>query len=81
MAKRPPAEISFEAEINNLTNLIKQIEGQELSLADSLEAFERGISLIKMLQTHLEDSEQKVTVLASEHPTQGDQDQAKDPLE
>ena len=42
------------------------MENGELSLEDSLKAFERGIKLTRECQTALKDAEQKVQVLINE---------------
>jgi exodeoxyribonuclease VII small subunit len=57
--KAPDLENSI-AEINTL---IEQMDQGELSLEQSLEKFERGITLIKHCQKVLQDAEQKVQIL------------------
>jgi exodeoxyribonuclease VII small subunit len=57
--KLPSLEFSL-AEINTL---IEQMEHGELSLEQSLERFERGITLIKHAQKILLEAEHKVQIL------------------
>jgi exodeoxyribonuclease VII small subunit len=57
--KGPDLENSI-AEINSL---IEQMEQGELSLEQSLDKFERGITLIKHCQKVLQEAEQKVQIL------------------
>jgi exodeoxyribonuclease VII small subunit len=58
-SKAPDLENSI-AEINTL---IEQMEQGELSLEQSLEKFERGITLIKHCQKVLQEAERKVQIL------------------
>jgi exodeoxyribonuclease VII small subunit len=57
--KTPDLETSI-AEINTL---IEQMEQGELTLEQSLERFQRGVSLIKHCQKVLQEAEQKVQIL------------------
>tara|TARA_B110000285_G_scaffold138352_1_gene154905 strand:- start:3655 stop:3900 length:246 start_codon:yes stop_codon:yes gene_type:complete len=54
---------NFEASLAELEALVKQMEQGDLTLEDSLAAFERGISLTRGCQTALAQAEQKVNVL------------------
>lgn len=58
-AKLPDLETS----LIEITTLIEQMEQGELSLEQSLNSFERGITLIKHAQKLLQEAEQKVQVL------------------
>ena len=60
-AKLPDLENSL-SEINSL---VEQMEGDKLTLEQSLTHFERGITLIKHAQTILNEAEQKVQLLIS----------------
>lgn len=44
------------------------MEGGELSLEDSLSAFERGIALTRSCQQALQAAEQKVEILTAQNP-------------
>lgn len=61
MAKTKPA--SFEQSLQTLEQLVKQMDSGELSLEASLEAFEKGIGLIRQCQQQLQQAEQKVQQL------------------
>jgi exodeoxyribonuclease VII small subunit len=54
---------NFEASLAELESLVQQMEQGDLTLEDSLAAFERGISLTRGCQTALAQAEQKVNVL------------------
>jgi exodeoxyribonuclease VII small subunit len=54
---------NFEASLAELEALVQQMEQGDLTLENSLAAFERGISLTRGCQTALAQAEQKVNVL------------------
>ena len=66
MTKKDNKEFNFEKALENLEELVSSMENGELSLEDSLKAFERGIKLTRECQTALKDAEQKVQVLINE---------------
>nr|MDH2561119.1 exodeoxyribonuclease VII small subunit [Pseudomonas sp. Hg5Tf] len=57
------ASIDFEQSLADLQALVERLENGELSLEDSLTAFEQGISLTRDCQSALVQAEQKVQVL------------------
>lgn len=61
MAKAKTA--SFEQSLETLEQLVKQMDSGDLTLEASLEAFEKGIGLIRQCQTQLQQAEQKVQQL------------------
>ncbi len=54
---------NFEDSLAELETLVQQMEQGDLTLEDSLAAFERGISLTRGCQSALAQAEQKVNVL------------------
>ena len=60
---RKKAAIDFEQSLADLQVLVERLENGELSLEDSLTAFEQGISLTRDCQAALTLAEQKVQVL------------------
>jgi exodeoxyribonuclease VII small subunit len=56
-------KIDFEASLEQLEKLVEDMEDGELSLEDSLRAFEKGIKLTRECQQALADAEQKVQLL------------------
>lgn len=57
------SEVTFEAALVELESLVEQMETGELSLDESLKAFERGVKLTRHCQAALETAELKVKVL------------------
>ena len=55
--------INFEKTFTELEDLVKKMEGGDLSLEESLKYFERGILLTKNCQQALNKAEQKVKIL------------------
>jgi len=56
-------DIAFEAAMAELETLVEKMETGELSLEESLAAFERGVKLTRHCQTALKAAELKVKVL------------------
>lgn len=56
----------FEKSLQELESLVSQLEEGELSLEESLTAFENGIKLTRECQQHLAEAEQKVALLSGE---------------
>ena len=67
MAKRNQPDFNFEKALENLEEIVSSMESGELTLEDSLKAFETGIKLTRECQTALKDAEQKVRVLLNEN--------------
>ena len=55
--------VSFEEALEALNQTVKAMESGDLSLEDSLEAFEKGIALVRDCQQSLDKAEQKVEKL------------------
>ncbi|MDU9391183.1 exodeoxyribonuclease VII small subunit [Pseudomonas japonica] len=60
---RKKAAIDFEQSLADLQALVERLENGELSLEDSLTAFEQGIRLTRDCQGALTQAEQKVQIL------------------
>lgn len=60
---RKKASLDFEQSLTDLQNLVERLENGELSLEDSLAAFEQGIRLTRDCQAALAQAEQKVQIL------------------
>lgn len=65
----------FEASLEQLEALVNAMEDGELSLEESLEAFEKGIRLTRECQQALQKAEQKVQYLLGEEEAPRDDDQ------
>jgi exodeoxyribonuclease VII small subunit len=56
-------ERKYEEELADLEAIVAQIDSGELSLEDSIGAFERGIALVRSLNQKLDEVERRVEVL------------------
>jgi exodeoxyribonuclease VII small subunit len=53
----------FETALKKLEDVVKRLEGGDLSLDDSLKAFEEGVKCAEICTKRLNEAEQKVEVL------------------
>jgi len=60
------AEKKFEEAMGRLEEIVQGLEGGDLSLSESLQAFEEGMDLAKFCAGELEAAEKKVTLLVKE---------------
>ena len=58
--------INLERLLNELEVIVNKMESDDLNVEDSLESYEKGISLIKNAQSKLKKIEQKVEILSKE---------------
>ncbi len=58
-----PREFSFEKSLTDLEQIVNRMESGQLTLEESLAAFEKGVSLTRECQTALDQAEQKVQLL------------------
>lgn len=73
MAKKD-TELDFESSLETLESLVERMESGELSLEDSLSAFEQGIQLTKNCQKALKEAEQRVKILIEQNGSEELQD-------
>ncbi|MBT5718730.1 exodeoxyribonuclease VII small subunit [Gammaproteobacteria bacterium] len=67
MTKKKQATFDFEQALENLEELVSSMEDGELTLEESLQAFEKGIKLTRECQSALKNAEQKVQLLLNEN--------------
>jgi exodeoxyribonuclease VII small subunit len=60
----------FEDSLAELEKLVSQLERGDISLEESLTAFERGVALTRTCQQALQQAEQKVQILLDKNGTQ-----------
>lgn len=60
-------ELSFEQSLADLEALVSKMEQGDLSLNESLTAFEQGVQLTRECQTMLDQAQQKVQVLTEKN--------------
>ena len=57
------ADLDFETALADLESLVESMEAGEMSLEESLQAFERGVKLTRHCQVALKSAELKVKTL------------------
>ncbi len=62
-AKSAEGAAKFEDQLENLEDIVTRIDSGELSLEESIEAFERGVGLVRSLNHKLDEVERRVEVL------------------
>jgi exodeoxyribonuclease VII small subunit len=70
---RKPKLPDLETSLAEINTLIEKMEKGELTLEQSLDCFERGITLIKNSQKILQEAEQKVQILLNNQTLQADE--------
>ena len=73
--KNETLEISFEQAIEDLTGIVNKIETGQVSLAESLEQYEKGMAMIKHCRGILLDAEKRIEQIA-ENEEQKETDEA-----
>ncbi|MDQ6973926.1 MAG: exodeoxyribonuclease VII small subunit [Mariprofundaceae bacterium] len=56
-------KLSFEEALNEMTALVEKLESGQMSLEDSVEAFEQGVTLSRHCELLLDKAEQRLDVL------------------
>jgi exodeoxyribonuclease VII small subunit len=65
MTKSPKTE-TFEGSLTALEELVRELEGGDKGLEESLALFEKGVALAKELTKRLEEAKTKVEALAAD---------------
>lgn len=63
---KPVEELSFREAMDELDAIVGVLESNSLELEDSLKGYERGVALLRALQSRLAEAQQKVDVLMGE---------------
>ena len=66
MAKKDQPNKKFETALEELEQVVEQLESGDLSLEDSLAAFEKGVGLVKLCNQKLTEVEKKVELLVKD---------------
>jgi len=56
----------FNKGLTELEQIVKKMDSTDLSLDESLKLFEKGVSLTKLCQKALQDSEKKISLLIND---------------
>jgi exodeoxyribonuclease VII small subunit len=59
-------KLSLESTLTQLTATLTRLEDEQISLSDSLSAFEDGLKLVREAQAELQAAEQRVAILTEE---------------
>jgi len=65
MSQKKNEPASFEESLSELEALVERMESGDLTLEESLGAFEHGIALTRSCQKSLQAAEQKVEILTA----------------
>jgi exodeoxyribonuclease VII small subunit len=60
------SQLKFGEALDELDAIVEELERGELELEESIDQYQRGVDLLKALQTKLSDAQQKVTMLIGE---------------
>lgn len=63
MSTSPHGPQAFEQALDELDALVRKLESGEMSLEDSLGAYERGVALYRQCQSALEQAELRIRLL------------------
>ncbi|MDQ6977270.1 MAG: exodeoxyribonuclease VII small subunit [Ghiorsea sp.] len=63
MSNQDKQELSFEQALQGLTSMVEKLESGQLSLEESVKAFEEGVKLTRQCEKLLDDAEQRLQVL------------------
>ena len=73
--KEEVENLSFEQSIESLTEIVENIETGRVSLAESLEQYEKGMAMINHCRNILLDAEKRIEKIAD---SQDDEEDAED---
>jgi len=60
---------NFETNLKQLEEIVRALEGSDISLEEMLSLFEKGIHLTKECTQALDEAEQKITILMKNRDT------------
>ena len=66
MTQSDSSNTKFESALEDLELIVEQLETGELSLEDSLTAFEKGVGLVKFCNQKLSEVEKKIELLVKD---------------
>jgi exodeoxyribonuclease VII small subunit len=64
------SKMSFEEAIKELTSIVSKIEQGQIPLQDSLEQYERGMTLIKHCRGILQQAEKRIEKISAEEKSE-----------
>jgi len=79
--KSETLDISFEQAIEDLTGIVNRIETGQVSLAESLEQYEKGMAMIKHCRGILLDAEKRIEQITGDESDDDTEDDEADDSE
>jgi exodeoxyribonuclease VII small subunit len=73
------SKLSFEDSIKHLKEIVEQIEQGEIPLQDSLDQYEKGMTLIKHCRTILQQAEKRIEKISKEEAAEETGEEAAPP--
>ncbi len=64
--KNPEIQLNYEEAIAELECIVRQMESENLPLAQALTAYKRGAELLKICQQSLSDAEQQIRIVSED---------------
>ncbi|MDR3315259.1 MAG: exodeoxyribonuclease VII small subunit [Coriobacteriales bacterium] len=68
----PISDMTFKEMSEELEYIVRALEGNQFELEESLKHYERGVCLLRSMQTQLVEVQQKVTTLLGELEPESD---------
>lgn len=59
--------MNFAEKMDELEKILRDLEGDSLSLDSALAEYERGVALVRECRAYLEDAQKKITMLSQEY--------------
>ena len=59
--------MNFAEKMDELEKILRDLEGDSLTLDSALAEYERGVALVRECRAYLEDAQKKITMLYQEY--------------
>lgn len=59
--------MNFAEKMDELEKILRDLEGDSLTLDSALAEYERGVALVRECRAYLEDAQKKITMLSQEY--------------
>lgn len=66
-AKKPTAELNFEAAMDRLEAIVDEMESGKMMLEELIVRYEEGMKLVKTCQERLASAEQRIEIITRSH--------------
>src|SRR5947209_9951748 len=66
-AKKPSAELNFEAAMDRLEAIVDEMESGKLMLEDLIVRYEEGMKLVSICQERLASAEKRIEIITRNH--------------